>query len=103
GCHQKADPNDPMSVQKAETSDNPPDCSPVGCLDLPDWDALNLKQAKRRLYNLAQIFDVLEENLPGSGSPLAGGLKFFRSLFFQFNLTTPERYQDELAGDQNNL
>ncbi len=44
---------------------------------------------KTGVYNMRQVFGVLLENLPGSGSQMDGGLKVLRDLFFELYYSTP--------------
>ena len=99
GCKQVADPNDPPDVQAYETSD--PHANTGG---LPNWLlGKNADDLKRGLYNSYEVQSVLNENLPGSGSPLAGGMKVVRDLTFELYRSTPTQYRNPQAGDNNNL
>jgi hypothetical protein len=117
-CNETSNPSDPAWLQTNELGDNASSCDRssyqaalqyftlpplLGCTSLPDTSLFNLSNIKRRLYNIAQIVTVLNENLPGSGDPQAGGLKFLRNLFFQTYYSTPERYRSPVAGINNNL
>lgn len=45
---------------------------------------------KTKAYNLKQTISVIEENLPGSGGPNAGGMKLLRDLFWAVSSARPE-------------
>jgi hypothetical protein len=112
-CSQQADPNDSPEVRAEELSNNEPVCGWIPaiapfpslptCLNMPDISEFDLRNIKRRLYNIAQVYDVMLDNLPDSGKPEQGGMKVLRDLFFQFNYSTPVEYRGQLEGARNNL
>ena len=58
---------------------------------------------KSSLYNIEQILSVVEENLPESKSPMAGGLKVLRDLFFEMYYSSPEQVRNARSEWGNNL
>jgi hypothetical protein len=96
GCPQLADPNDPRDVQRAETTEWPTNTSGT-----PSW-AIPLR-VKASLYNLRQVLSVIQENLPQSGTPMAGGLKVLRDLFYELYTSSPVDARNPKAGWRNNL
>jgi len=113
-CEQQTNPEDSEAVQQEELNTHPATCQssayagsgfPLlpGCLHMPDTAAFDLRNDKRRLYNLAQVASVLRDNLPNSASPQAGGLKVLRDLFYQLHYSTPVESRGQLEGMKNNL
>ncbi len=70
---------------------------------LPSISALDLQNVERRIYNMRQVFSVMTENLPGSGTPADGGMKVLRDLFFELHYSTPEKDRGDTADFRNNL
>ena len=65
----------------------------------------NLKQMRAALYNLNQVLDVLEEDLPGKRSPGNPGIKVLRDLFYELYYSTPDskKSRGPKGGWNNNL
>ena len=63
---------------------------------IPSW-------VKANLFNLHEVLPVLEENLPGSGTSQAGGLKLLRDLFWELHSSSPADGLSPHAGWANNL
>ena len=63
---------------------------------IPAW-------VKANLFNLHEVLPVLEENLPGSGTSQAGGLKLLRDLFWELHSSSPLEGLSPKAGWKNNL
>jgi hypothetical protein len=92
-CNQAADPSDPADVQYGETHD------PYAHGIAPGWlPAVHIPLMRKYLFNIRQVFSVLEENLPVPGRPLgqghkmANGMRILRDLFFQLTYSTPYGY-----------
>ena len=58
---------------------------------------------KVRLFNIRQVFTVMKDNLPDSGTPYSSGLKLLRNLFYELNISTPERDRNSKSGWKNNF
>jgi hypothetical protein len=84
-CTQLVDAKDSPEVQYAETHD------PFFHGLAPSWlPAFHIPQMRRNLFNVNQVFPVLEENLPERGS---NGMKILRDLFFELAYSTPPAYR----------
>ncbi|MBC7690376.1 MAG: hypothetical protein H7222_01290 [Methylotenera sp.] len=60
-------------------------------------------RVKTAFYNMKQVLSVLEENLPDSTSPMAGGILPFRDLFYEFYSSTPARSRNAVDVQGNHL
>ncbi|OFZ78514.1 MAG: hypothetical protein A2583_05515 [Bdellovibrionales bacterium RIFOXYD1_FULL_53_11] len=62
------------------------------------------RRLKERIFNMAQVFPVITENLPDSGHANAFGLKVLRKLFYELHTSSPAgRSRSASAGRKNNL
>ena len=100
-CHEVADPNDPVEMQKHETWFWDPVHDLTAAANL--LMGLDLPALRRNLYNTRQVIDVIQEEAPGSPSAHQGGLKVLRDFFYELYESTPSNEHGTLAGSRNNL
>ncbi|MBS1963900.1 MAG: hypothetical protein JST04_16940 [Bdellovibrionales bacterium] len=58
---------------------------------------------KAKAFNLKQTLSVVRENLPGSGTAAAGGMRMLRDLFWAIYSSAPRSDRDANDGDRNPL
>lgn len=73
-CEQLSNPSDDAATQREETTDPTPFIGAPNII-VPKW-------VKANVFNLHQVISVIEENLPGSGTPNDSGMKFLRDIFY---------------------
>lgn len=58
---------------------------------------------KAALYNSRQVLSVIEENLPDAHTPMAGGMRVLRNLFYEMYTSSTSGGMNSNSGDWNNL
>ena len=87
-CRQEVDPKDPPEVQKAETT------WPTNGREFTSANRRDQRRSALSLYNLNQVLEVLEENIPLrpgetlAQRPHAGGLRILRDIFYELYFST---------------
>lgn len=66
-------------------------------------DAIIPFSVKAKAFNLKQTLSVIRENLPGSGEPSAGGMRFLRDLFWAVHASAPAADRDPSRPERNPL
>jgi hypothetical protein len=61
------------------------------------------EEAKISVFNVRQLINIIDDNLPESKSRYAGGAKVLRDLFFEFLVTSPKGTDNAREPERNNL
>jgi hypothetical protein len=94
-CKMIADPNDPIAIQKMETS-WPKNRTNV---HLPEIGFF--KSTERSLYNNHEVLSVMSENSPASTGPNVNGLKIMREVFYELYFSTLPEDRSMTLGPSN--